>query len=174
MKRIFAVLILSLILVAMLTSCGIEAPPKIKEGRFHFSVTYEQYGEVKTVSGVYVCEYAGYSFSLEGGKFTRSWEGHVEGIEHADEVYHSTVLICTTDDGGEIFLSFDLGAAHMMGEPYFADVVIEPCFFLVYSNEDHTVSEYSGGAEEIEERYGFKIVDYRYDSPIENSFGLFN
>jgi hypothetical protein len=170
MKRKLIALILVLMLVGMLTSCGVEPKPTIKEGRFNFSVTYEHWGETKTLSGVFVCNYAGRSFTLEGGDFTRSWEGHIEGIEHAEEIYKSSVLICTTDDGGEIFLDFDLSAAHMMGEAYLADALIEPTFFLVYSNEDNTGSESGGDANEIEERYGLKIVEYKYDEPIKNSF----
>ena len=174
MKRKLIALLLALLLMCTLTSCGIEPAPKIKEGRFNFSVTYEHCGETKTISGVYVCKYAGRSFTLEGGNFVREWEGHIEGIEHAEEIYNSAVLICKTDDGGELFLDFSLVASHMMGEPYLADVVIEPCFFHEYSNEDHTSSMSGASAEEIEELFGYKIVDYQYDSPIENSFGLFS
>lgn len=173
MKRKFIALILVLILVGMLTSCGVEPKPNIKEGRFNFSVTYEEWGETKTVSGVFVCKYAGRSFTLEGGDFTRDWEGHIEGIEHAGEIYNSAVLIRTTDDGGEIFLDFSLSAAHMMGEPYLADAVIEPRFFHEYSNEDRTSSESGADSQEIEELYGLKIVEYKYDEPIKNSFGVF-
>ena len=173
MKRKFIVLILVLTLVGMLASCGFEPKPTIKEGRFNFSVTYERWGETKTLSGVFVCNYAGRSFTLDGGGFTRSWEGHIEGIEHAEEIYNSAVLICTTDDGGEIFLDFSLSAAHMMGEPYLADTVIEPRFFHEYSNEDRTSSESGADSQEIEELYGLKIVEYKYDEPIKNSFGVF-
>ena len=174
MKRRISVLILMLMLVSMLTSCGVEASPKIKEGSFNFSVTYSEWGELKTISGVYVCNFAGRTFTLEGAEFSRTWEGHIEGVERAEEVYNSAVIICKTDDGGEIFLDLDLGAAHMMGEPHLSDAVIEPSFFLVYSNEDYTMAEISGDAKEIEELYGLKIVDYKYDAPIENSFGAFN
>ena len=175
MKRKIIVLILALsLMMCVLTSCGVEELPKVKEESFDFSVTYEEWGEEKTISGVYVCKFAGYDFTLEGGDFTRSWEGHIEGVEHADEVYNSAVLICETDDGGEIYLDFSLSAARMMGEPYLDDAVIEPGFFLVYSNEDNTASESGGDENYIEEHYGLKIVDYQYDSPIKNSFGLFN
>ena len=173
MKKIFSVLSLILILTMVLTSCSVEPPPKVKEARFNFSVTYEHFGEITTVSGVYVCKYAGVSFTLEGGAFTRDWEGHIEGIEHAEEIYNSAVLICKTEDGGEIFLDFDLGAAHMMGEPHLEEWVIEPGFFLEYSNEDRTSSTSGGGSEEVEELYGYKIIDYQYDAPIENTFGFF-
>lgn len=173
MKRKFIAVICAFVLVCMLTSCGIEPNPAIQEGRFNFSVTYEHWGETKTLSGVFVCNYAGRTFTLEGGDFTRTWEGHIEGIEHAEEIYNSAVLICTTDDGGEIFLDFSLSAAHMMGEPHLADTVIEPRFFHEYSNEDRTTSESGANSQEIEELYGLKIVDYKYDAPIENSFGVF-
>ena len=170
MKRIFSALILVVMLSLALTSCSVEAPPSIKEGRFNFFVTYEQGGETKTLSGVYVCKFAGYDFTLEGGDFVRTWDSHVEGIEHADEIFNNAVLIYETDDGGEIFLSFGLIAPHMMGEPDFADSVMEPSLFLVYSNEDHTTSEHGGWDEEIEALYGIKVVDYQYDEPIKNSF----
>ena len=125
MKEKIIAIVLVLLLVGTLTGCSIEPAPKIKEGRFNFSVTYEHRGEMKTISGVYVCKYAGRSFTLEGGDFVRAWEGHIEGIEHAEEIYNSAVLICKTDDGGELFLDFSLLASHMMGEPRFADRVIE-------------------------------------------------
>ena len=173
MKEKIIAIVLVLLLVGTLTSCTIEPAPKIKKGRFNFSVTYEHWGETKTISGVYVCKYAGRSFTLEGADFIRAWEGHIEGIEHAGEIYNSAVFICKTDDGGELFLEFALVASHMMGEPHLADMVIEPCFFHVYSNEDHTYSMSGASAEEIEELFGYKIVDYQYDSPIENSFSLF-
>ena len=174
MKRKFIALTLVLIMIGMLAGCTVEPAPKIREGRFNFSVTYEQWGEVKTISGVYVCKYAGRTFTLEGADFDRTWEGHFEGIEHAGEIYNSAVLICKTDDGGEIFLDFSLSAAHMMGEPILADAVIEPSFFHEYSNEDRTTAEAGVGPEEIEKIYGLKIIDYKYDQPIENSFGFFN
>ena len=173
MRKILSILLLVVMILGALTSCGVEAPPAIKEGRFNFSITYEHLGESTTVSGVYVCKYTGVSFTLEGANFTRDWEGHIEGIEHAEEIYNSTVLICKTEDGGEIFLDFDLGAAHMMGEPHLEEAVIEPGFFLEYSNEDHTSATLGGGSEEVEELYGYKIVDYKYDAPIKNTFSFF-
>ena len=173
MKTQISALILALMMLCIFTGCEVEPAPNIKEGRFNFSVTYEQWGEAKTVSGVFVCEYAGRSFTLDGGGFSRAWKGHIEGIENAEETYNSAVLICTTDDGGEIFLDFSLSAPHMMGEPYLADAVIEPRFFHEYSNEDRTSSESGADSQEIEELYGLKIVEYKYDEPIENSFGVF-
>ena len=137
MKRKLIALILVLMLIGMLASCEVEPKPTIKEGRFNFSVTYEHWGEVKTLSGVFVCNYAGRSFTLESSGFTGSWKGH------------------------------------MMGEPYLADAVIEPSFFHEYSNEDRTSSQSGADAQEIEELYGLRIIEYKYDEPIKNSYGVF-
>ena len=171
MKKLFCILALVLLLCTCLTSCEIEPAPKIKEGKFNFSVTYEERGEAKTVSGVFVCEYAGRSFTLEGGDFRRSWEGHVEGVENLHDTFYATVCVGETDDGGEILLDLGVFAAYFMGEPGFADSVIEPSLYIVHSSEDNLSSESSGTPEEIEELYGLKIIEYHYDAPVENSFG---
>ena len=57
------------VLLTMFTSflsgcAAVVLLPKVKEGRFNFSVTYEINGEEKTYSGVYVCKYDGVSDSL--------------------------------------------------------------------------------------------------------------
>ena len=171
MKKLLSTMTLVLLVCVALTSCSFEAPPEIEEGRFNFSITLDMMGETKIFAGTYVCKYAGYDFNLEGGDFVRTWDSHVEGIEHADEIFNNAVLIYETDDGGEIFLSFGLVAPYMMGEPDFADSEMEPSLFLVYSNEDHTTSEHGGWDEEVEALYGIKVVDYQYDAPIVNSFG---
>lgn len=172
MRKIISILLLTVLLVGVLTSCGVEAPPKIKEGRFNFSITYEQWGEAKTISGVFVCKYAGQSFTLEGANFTRSWEGHIEGVENLHDTYYATVCLHNTDDGGEVLLNFGVFASHFMGEPDFADSVIEPELFVVYTDEDNLGAASWGDEDEIEKLYGLKIVDYHYDAPIKNSFGF--
>jgi hypothetical protein len=170
MKRKLIVLFLALVFISTLTSCGVEPAPKIKDGRFNFSITYEQWGETKTISGVFVCEYAGRSWTLEGGNFTRDWSGYVEGVENLDETYYASVSLYTADDGGEVLLDLALSPAHLMGEPHLADAVMEPGIFVVYSSEDNLSSEQISDDEEIESLYGVKIIDYHYDAPIENTF----
>ena len=85
MKKLFCIFALILLLSTCLTSCEVEPAPKIKEGRFNFSVTYEEWGEAKTVSGVFVCEYAGRSFTLEG-----------ETSQETGRVTLRALRICTT------------------------------------------------------------------------------
>ena len=97
-------------LVCMLTGCGSISPnPKIKEGEFDFSVTYEFNGETKTVSGVYVCEYDGRSWVLDGNTIELNlvldpeylMGDFVEGYDTVPEPYISVTVI---DDGGLWFM----------------------------------------------------------------------
>lgn len=108
---------------------------------------------------------------LRVGDFTRDREGSVEGVENLHGTFYATVRVGETNDGGEILLNLGVFAAYFMGEPGFADSVIEPSLYIVHSTDDNLSSESSGTPEEIEELYGLKIVEYHYDAPVENSFG---
>ena len=146
-----------------LTSCEVEPAPKIKEGRFNFSVTYEEWGKAKTVSGVFVCEYAGRSFTLEGGDFTREWEGSVEGVENLHDTFYATVRVGETNDGGEIFISLLMYPEYFMGDPEHAEstpIVRAEIFY-----DDRQIDD----ADVIAE-YGVKLIDCKYDKPIENTY----
>jgi hypothetical protein len=173
MKKRLLSLLLVVALVFMLTSCGIEPAPTTKNASFNFSVTYEQRGEVKTISGVFVCEFTGYDFTLEGGEFVRTWDGHIEGVENLHDTYYATVSVYEPEDGGEVLLNLGVFAAHFMGEPDFAESVIEPEIFVVYTSEDNLTAESWSDDAKIEDLYGIKIIDYYYDPPIENSFKYF-
>ena len=116
MKRIFSALLLVVVLVGVLASCSLVLPsPEIKEGRFDVSVTYEVNGETKTLDLVYVCEYDGVDWTLEGTSY-RAWNGHFEGYEDGD-----IIEVCESDDGSKIHLSFLIYAEYFMGEPEYID-----------------------------------------------------
>ena len=164
MKKVFSILLLMLLLACMLTSCGLTVPrPAIKKGEFHFTVTYEYGGETKTVSGVYVCEYNGMEWALDGGYY-RDWTGYIQG-GGADGDF----VAIDTVDGDEIFLVLNLVP------DYFMDDFIEgyhtvpvPYLSVTYWEED--VMTVESQADVIEENYGAKILHYEYAEPIENTF----
>ena len=170
MKRFLSILLLTVVLTLVLTSCGIHVPrPEIQKEEFDFSVTYEINGETKTVSGVLVCEYDGTSWSLDGG-FNRSWKGSISGVE--SRIGYET-KIGTTEDGGEIIIAYGFNPSYFMGDNEYAD---EPAPWLTvgYPFEDGSGGEFIYDADIIEEKYGAKIVSYKYEAPIENSFSLLN
>ena len=170
MKRFLSILLLTVVLTFALTSCGIHVPrPEIKKEEFDFSVTYEINGETKNVSGVLVCEYDGTSWSLDGG-FNRSWKGTITGVE--SRIGYET-KIGTTEDGGEIIIAYGFNPSYFMGDNEYAE---DPAPYLIvaYPFEDGSGGEFIYDADTIEKDFGIKIVSYKYEAPIENSFSLFN
>ena len=168
MKRnalsVITLMLLAVMLVGALTGCGLDVPrPQVKTGEFNFSVTYELHGEVKTVSGVYVCEYAGVELALDGG-YSRSWNEYIKGgmDEHIE-------LGRVGDD--VFWLDLDLYPEYFMNDPEWSLIGIpEPRICAVITDSEGTYYEYD--TEIIEENYGARVLNYEYDEPIENSFGI--
>lgn len=157
-KILFSVITLLSVLIS-LTSCGFDvAIPKIREGRFNLSVTYEYGGELKTVSGVYVCEYDGIVWWTVNEAPYVNWKTHLEG-----ELNTETISVCTTDDGGEILITLLLYPQYFMGDPEYADFTPIARAEIFY--EDREIDD----ADVIAE-YGVKLIGYEYDEPIQNSF----
>ena len=160
MKKIFVAIIALLLLSIGLTSCGFGVPrPEVKEGRFNITVTYEYNGEVKEASGVYVCEYDGILWWDINGEPRVYWKESYEGGLGDDGI----VRICNTDDGGEIFISFLLYPEYFMGDPEHTDRT--PIIRVELWYPDKQIDD----ADVIAE-YGVKIIDCKYDKPIENTY----
>ena len=172
MKRKFVSLVLALMLVSTLASCGLAAPrPEVKEGRFDFSVTYEMNGEVNTFSAVYVCEFDGASWTPDGFNFTRDWETRVESDYEGDD---NCAIIGKTEDGGDIILFFGIYPEYFMGD-YTGDMGDpEPSIYIVYPEDEHGGSASVADPKDVEELYGIRIIGYEYDAPVENTFRVFD
>ena len=168
MKKVLSVLLLAVLFVGMLTGCGLQVPrPEIKKGEFNVNITYEQDGEVKTLSGVYVCKYRGIEWTI-AGNFYRKWKGTFKG-EIKDEI----VDICTTDDGGVVTLTFGFYPEYFMGDPEFAEHAPNVGLSLIYygiREKNHTTYDAIYDDPEYIASYGVKLIDVEYDEPIENSF----
>ena len=163
MRRILSALILVVMLLSTLASCGLDVPrPEIKEGRFNISFTYEYNGEVKTLSGVYVCKYDGLGFTLEGTNYV-AWEESFEG-----EINDDVTMLGYTEDGGEIFISLLMYPEYFMGEPAYAEFTPTASLELFYY-EDGTVSESYNDPATLAS-YGVKLISFEYDEPIKNTY----
>ena len=167
MKKMLTAFVLVLVFLGSLglTGCGLDVPrPEVEEGRFNISITYEDDGVVKEASAVYVCQYDGIGWTLEGQPYV-DWKTHLEG-----DMETEVLSICTTEDGGEIFISMLLYPEYFMGDPDYADftpMVRAELFY--YEGENGTVSESYDDVELIAE-YGVRLISVEYDPPIENSF----
>jgi hypothetical protein len=85
--------------LVVLYSMFIDIPskPKVKHGEFPFELVYEYKGEQTTIKDTIVCDYDGYSWSLEGGN-SRDWicefgkdDGY--GIYYIDKENEPTLYI---------------------------------------------------------------------------------
>jgi hypothetical protein len=165
-QRFFAFVIMTMIITLLFTGCMVQAEvPQIKEGRFAISVTYEVNGEETTYSDVYVCKYTGVSVGLDG-EYSRKWEGHLE--KNNDE----RGLAIQTNDDGIIYLSFYLNPDYFMSDPDFeigGFDIPEPYLILAYHSDDPTTTTMTTEVDFMG-KYGVRLIDYAYASPIENSF----
>ena len=161
MKKLFVAVVLLLLFSFVLTSCGLNVPrPEIKEGRFNISVTYEYNDEIKTVSGVYVCEYDGIIWYNPNRDPFVSWKESFEGNGITED---GIIPICNTNDGGEIFISLFMYPEYFMGDPEYADA--KPLIRAELCYPDDQIND-----PEILAEHGVKLIGYEYDEPIENSF----
>ena len=164
MRKIICAVTVLILLLLCLTSCGITVPrPKIKEGEFNFSVTYELRGEIQTVSGVYVCEYNGTDWAIDGG-YHRDWKGYVKDGE-VEEI----IVIATAENGGSVELFLHFNPEHFMGERCEDGEPFEPWISVRLDDEDGL--RFENDADLIAEVYGARIISYEYDEPIKNTFG---
>lgn len=160
--RVFICVVFVAVLISLLSGCVAKVPmPKIKDGRFNFSVTYEVDGQETTYSGVYVCEIDGVYISLVGRGV--EWNGYIEGQEEVD-------LIIQSNEDGVIYLNFGFIPEYFMDDP---DAVCydvpSPSLYMIYHNEE-TNDISIAGEEEIAVNYGVRLISYEYAKPIENTF----
>ena len=152
--------------------------PAVTTGEFPFSVTYEYKGETNTLSGVYKCEYSG--SSTIWNQHERYWDG--ESIIEYDGEYEIPNIIYS-DETMTLAVFERMSAGYFMGDPLYADWYTNYGYegpepeveYHDYINEI-SLSDEGVDEEELLNEIGFKIVDYSYPEPIENSFsfsGLF-
>ena len=167
MKRIFSSAILIVLIVAIFTSCGLQVPrPETQSGEFKYSVTYEYNGEVNTVSGIYVCEYAGLSWALDGG-YSRDWSGYIKGADDNDHIELGTI-----DDGDVVILVLNFFPEYFMDDFNFDLYDVPAPYIMIKDYTEDGGLRFLHEADLVEELCGAKIISYEYDAPIENTFTL--
>ena len=165
--KILAVAILLMMMSVVLTGCAIRMPiPSVEKAEFEFSITYEIEGEIKTYTGVYVCEFAGVYKSFYGNN--RIWNGYVKDVP--DGVY--AIIALETNDEGTIYVDLGFYPEYFMADPDYADYdVPTPSMYIIYHSDDPDVTN-SDHDDVIDfyERFGIRIVGYDYPEPIENEY----
>lgn len=169
--KLFYLATLLFLFITVLTSCDKAPEPKIKEGRFDFSVTYEVDGEVTTISSVFVCEFAEAGRLYDG--YYRKWDGYIEdrSIEELFPEDYYQCIVVKTNEYGIIYLELNLHEEYFMSDPYYNFNGAEPCLYIEYFEDKvEEVGTYATDDPEIIENYGVKIISFEYDEPIENVY----
>ena len=164
-KHKFFIIALLMIAITMIFSgcAAVVLLPKVKEGRFNFSVTYEINGEETTYSGVYVCKYKGAYKTLVGEGI--NWEGYIENAEE------NGMIPIQTNEDGIIYIDLYFVPEYFMGDP---DAILfdvpAPTLYMVYHNDDLESGSYEADQEILATNYGVRLISYKYADPIENEF----
>ena len=140
--------------------------PKVLTAEFPFSITYEYKGQTNTLSGVLECEFAG-SNTIHA-QHHRYW--NQETIYHNPNNVENPFVIEQNDTlQTTLTIHENMSAGYFMGDPLYANY---------YNYEEPKPSvEYDDAKNDIYldenlDTIGFKIIDYIYAKPIENSFSF--
>ena len=133
----------------------IPSKPKIKHGEFPFELIYEYKGERMTISDTIICDYDGYSFSLEGGN-SRDW---ICKFENADGYYYIDI-----ETEPNLYIEVPKAPNYYMGDKDEEKTSAEP--YIVYI-EDDTGINYK--EKEKIDVIDIKIVEWKPSDPLENN-----
>ena len=159
-KKLFLpTIILAVAIVLTMISAvvaGIALKPKVTEGEFPFSITYELDGETVTIKDVYKVQY-----EKLGGYKTRMFSGEI-GNRGKD----NTIYVLKKNDSGRVELWTHFYPDYLMGDSeydYYDDEAFEPKIYYYDAQETESHDE------ETLAEHGVKLISFEYPEPIKNS-----
>lgn len=148
--------------------------PEVTTGEFPFSITYEYKGETKKLSGVLECEFSG-SYTVHG-EHHRYW-GEEIIYENPENVEYPFVIDQNDELQTSLSVYENMYAGYFMGDPLYKDYYekygcgsVEPR--VAYYDYKNNIFLEDANQDEIPESFGFRIIDFTYAEPIENSFSF--
>ena len=168
--RIPAILLVGLLVAYAILTVILcyNTKPAISEGEFPFSITYEYRGETGTTSGVIICKYEGSQTIFN--EHTRYWSEETVYTEGDYVVYQDETKTLAVQPGTE--------EGYLMGDPLYSDYhqkhydMEEPGAYVEYYDYENDISISGYQNEEELAAVGFRVLDFYYGEPIENSFSF--
>ena len=167
-KLISTMIILAVTLVAYVAAsviCCYMTKPQITTAEFPFAITYEYKGETNTMSGTVKCEFSG-SETIHF-EHSRYWDHEITYDNPKDP---ENPHIIEENDQTTLALQPSIEGGYLMGDPLHKDDVPEP--YIEYYDYINEITMDSENQDEVLAAIGFKIVDFTYGEPIENSFSF--
>jgi hypothetical protein len=146
-------------ILVVLYSVFIDVPskPKIKHGEFPFELVYEYKGEQHTIKDTIVCDYDGYSWSLEGGN-TRDWTCEFE----KDSEYGQYII--DTINGQDLYIDVPEAADYYMGDKDCTSEEAQPLLMFI----DETTGTFYEETDKIE-AVDIEIIEWKPSKPLKNN-----
>ena len=146
-------------ILTMLYSMFIDVPskPKVKHGEFPFELVYEYKGEQYTIKDTIVCDYEGYSWSLDGGN-SRDWDCEFGKDEEYGQYY------IDIENEPSLYIEVPEAADYYMGDKEYTKEDAEPIIY--YSDES------SGTYYEEKEKIDvvdIKIIEWKTSEPLKGN-----
>ena len=135
----------------------IPTSPKEKHGEFPFELVYEYKGEQITLKDTIICDYEGYSWSLEGGN-SRDWN-----CEFQKDNEYGQYIIDTINDR-DLYIEVPEAADYYMGDKDFSKEDARPLIMFV---DESTGTNYQE-TDKID-AVGIKIIEWKPSKPLKNN-----
>jgi hypothetical protein len=132
--------------------------PNVEHGEFTFELVYEYKGEQLTISDTIVCDYDGYSFSLEGGN-TRDWTCEFKNNDDYGRYY------IDIENEPELYIQVPDSPEYYMGNDDYTIEDSKP--YIMYTDED--TGTYYQEQEKIDV-VNIKIIEWNPADPLKDNF----
>ena len=146
-------------IVTVLYSMFIDVPskPKVKHGEFPFELVYEYKGEQITIKDTIVCDYDGYSWSLDGGN-SRDWTCDLQNDNEYGQYY------IDKENEPDLYIEVPEAPDYYMGDKEFSKEEAHP--LIVYIDE--STGTYYQEKDKVDV-VDIKIIEWKPSKPLEGN-----
>ena len=145
--------------VVILYSMFIDVPAKpiVRHGEFPFELVYEYKGEQTTIRDTLVCDYEGYSWSLEGGN-SRDWICDFKNDDEYGQYYIDKV------NEPDLYIEVPEAPDYYMGDKNYNAEVAQP--LIMYQDETTSTNYMEPDKVDV---VGIKIIEWKPSKPLEGN-----
>ena len=134
------------------------AKPNVEHGEFAFELVYEYKGEQLTITDTIICDYDGYSFSLEGGN-SRDWTCYFKNNDDYGRYY------IDSENEPSLYIQVPDAPEYYMGNKEYTLEDSKP--YIMYTDED--TGTYYQEWETIDV-VNIKIIEWNPSEPLKDNF----
>ena len=148
------------------------SPPKIKYGEFPFRLKFEINGQQKVIEDVVICNFDGYEWRGESGKY-RKWKSYlksgneritlIEFSENIQDKWNHQILELYFYWGNAEYYMSDLSNRPKSGQDF--DYIN-----YMYKNAEGKIGFSAFTADEAWNKYKVKLLSWEIAPPIKNTF----